>query len=354
MLKVYKSPVLTSGMLFNIEMGYGDGILPCYIDYDKDGNKRVFPYALKYKSVKDQRINSTTADASRPPAKDWKLISSTFEEVTTFFEENDINGWLLEQLTDLNFFYNVFPEIGFNLDDHGKRKIVELTHKEATFSRWEVMNPKNGRIEKHFFSTKWAEKYGQLPASEDVFVTDVLDYRRPLRHLREVMDDEAKKGIGADKRINRWIVPVNFPTPGRTYYQKPYWYSIIESGWYDFIVSIPKAKNAIMNNRMSIKYHVQLSDKYFPNIFKYENITEKKDQDARVKKEFEQLNKYLSGSENNGKSVISYTNYTVDGKELPSIKITKVDDAFPTGEYIEDSEEASNILSVMASGCILR
>ena len=41
--RIYKSPVLTSGHLFNINLGYGEGIIPCYIEADETGKKKVIP-----------------------------------------------------------------------------------------------------------------------------------------------------------------------------------------------------------------------------------------------------------------------------------------------------------------------
>lgn len=341
--KIYKTPVLTSGMLFNIEMTYGEGIIPVYIDYTSDGKKKVMPYELLGERLSEDLNNNP--DSKTKLNRDRRTWEKTHEEVTRFFDDNDINGWLLEQVTDLNFFFNVFPEVGFNLDDHGKRKIVELTHKEAVFSRWEEMSSESGLIEKHYYSTKWGDKEGEIDPKKDVMVTPVLNARRPIHHLKEVLKVEAEKRIPPDKRENRWIVPVSFPTPGKNYYQKPYWYSIIESGWYDFAISIPEAKNALMKNRMMIKYHIEISEDYFPMIFKMEGVTDEKARKARVKKEYEDINKFLTDPDNKGKTVFSYSRRTPDGAEVPDIKITLVEGAFSTGEYIDDSEEVSNILS---------
>lgn len=345
MEKVYESPVLASGMLFNIEMGFGDGILPSYVEYDSDGNKKVLPYRLKYDSISSAVQETKAGDPVRPKLKDRKLVEKTWEEISKFWRENDINGWLLEACTDMNFFFNIFPELVFNLEDHGKRKIVEIIHREAVFSRWEAMDPKTGRIEKHFYSTKWDEMTQALN-KEYIHITPVLDYRHPIRHMKQVMEEEAKARKAPDKRINRWILPINFPTPGRTYYQKPYWYSLIESGWYDQAVSIPIAKNALMENGMDVKYHIQLAHNYFEIIFKEENINDRTARLARVKTEYENINKFLAGKENKNKSVITINRRDNQGKEYPAVTITKVDNPMAGGgEYIADNEEASNILS---------
>lgn len=303
--KVGKNPVLSSGMLFNIQMGYGSGIVAGRWSYE--GGKHVFT------PVTDN------ADVNR------------------FFEENDINGYLLEQLTDMNFFFNIFPEIILSQD----KKIVQLSSKEAAFSRWEEMNEK-GIIENHFYSAYWNPN-----DPKKTVVTPVLNRHNPLRDLRVRMGVEKDiNGKTVTKPDNyRFIVPVNFPTPGRSYYQKPYWYAVIESGWYDYAQKIPEFKNALMDNQMTIKYHVELSSDYFTKIFAEEGIDTDEKKKARIKKEYDNLNAFLSNTKNTGKSVISFVSYSPDGKELRRMKITPIENNFKGGEYVEDSEEASNILS---------
>jgi len=310
--KVEKSPDLSTDMKFNIEIGYGDGVIACRLETNEKGEKKVVP-------VYDN------------------------QEINDFFETNDINGYLLEQLTDMNYFYNVFPEIILNKDDPEKRKVVFLSSKEAAFSRWEEMNPDTGRIEHHFYSAKWPEG---TPGENEVEVTEVLDFHRPIHDIlqrigREPGSDLKKK----DDKVYRYIVPVNFPTPGRSYYQKPYWYSIIESGWYDFAVAIPEFKKYLIQNGMTIRYIIRLSDDYFPDIFAREGIVEPEAQKARITKEYDDLNKYLTGLKNTGKSMITFFKAYPDGKKVYRIEIETVKNEFKGGEYLEDSGEVSNMIA---------
>lgn len=308
--KMYKNPVLSSGLKFNIDIAYGEGITPGR--YETVSGKRVF--------VPD--YNNT--------------------DVKTFFEENDIQGYLLEQLTDLSIFYNIFPEIILNREK--RPKIVQLNHKDSSFSRWESMNPETGEIENHFYSAEWGKSTN--PDSTKVSVTPVLKRRGTLMDLKVRMGIEKDDSGNLRKPTDyRFIVPVSFPTPGRPYYSKPYYISIIESGWYDLACSIPEFKNAILKNQMTIKYHVELKEDYFTRIFQQEGITDDKKMKARVKKEYQDLQDFLSGAENSGKSVISFVKYSPDGKEMRMMKITRLDGAKEGGEYLEDSEEASNVMS---------
>lgn len=311
--KVEKSPDLSTDILFNIQVGYGDGIIACRFDVDEKGKKKVVP-------VYDN------------------------QEINDFFEYNDINGYLLEQLTDINHFYNVFPEIILDRQSPDKRKIVELTSKEAAFSRWEEMSKKTAKIEHHFYSAKWNEN--SAPKEEDIEATPVLDFKRPIPDILErIGRNKRKDNKTKDDSEFRYIIPVTFSTPGRSYYQKPYWYSIIESGWYDFAISIPEFKKYLIQNGMTIRYIIYLSDDYFPDIFAREGIKEKDKMKKRIEKEYTNLNKYLTGLKNTGKSMISFYKASLDGKKQYRIEIQTVKNEFKGGEYLEDSGEVSNMIA---------
>lgn len=332
--KVRVSPDMSTNMLFNISAGYGEGIMPVTISYDDKGNKTVVP---------------ATPD-SHP-------------EIFEFFENNNINRYLLEQFTDLNYFYNVFPEIILNRDVPDKRQVVELNHKEAAFSRWEVANPTTGQIDTHFYSSGWDQNLGTNidnadivktlsgnPGNTKVFTvtpTDVLNANNPILDLkRKIGREKYIDGKIKDDKIYRYIIPINFPTPGKTYYTEPYWYSLILSGWYDFAMAIPEFKKAILKNQMTIKYMVYINEKYWDKVFKAEGITgDQKKCKARMTLEYDNIQKFLAGAENSGKATVSEFKFTVDGKEEVMIKIVPVENQFKGGEYIEDSEEASNILA---------
>ena len=220
---------------------------------------------------------------------------------------------------------------------------MRLNSKEAMFSRWTERNSETGRIDTHLYFAYW----GQYPPDTEkrpCIATPVIDSHNPVSHLREIMEED--KGKDWKQRRNRFIIPVNFPTPGRSYYSKPYWYSLIESGWYDFAIKIPEFKKALMTNQMAIKYIVVLDDNYFPEIFKREKITDEKAQLERIKKEYADIRKFLKNAENAGSTIITFQKKDPKGQPYPLIKIETVGNGKKEGgDYIEDSEEVSNIIA---------
>lgn len=312
--KVAKSPIMSSNMLFNIQIGYGSGI--------------------KYGKM----VEVTKGDLTTHVFQELTNV----EEINEFFAHNNISRYLLEQLTDLNYFYNNYPELILNMENSGSRKVVELRHKEAMFSRVEQMDPKTGRINHHFYNGDW-ENYKE----ENTTPTPMLDAFNPtIDILRRIGREKYPNLAIKDEKQYRYIVPLRFPTPGRSYYSKPYWYSLIESGWYDIEQKIITYKDALLGNQIHLKYHIELPNNYFENIFSQEGIDDKAKQKDRKLKEYDYFNTMLADPKHAGKSIITFYSSSPDGKEFGQVKITLVDRSFHKGgEYLGDLEEIANIMS---------
>lgn len=303
--KMGRSEVISANIEHNVNVGYGTGIKPM---------RRI---------IEDGKL---------------KGHSEVFdnEEVLNFCEDNDINGYFLEQLTDLKTFYNVFPEIILSQD---RKKIVSLRSKEAVFSRWGKIQKNASGITNHYYSSKW----GDNAKKEDIVATDVLDRFNPLFDLQE-------KISGKKIKEPRFIVPVSFPTPGRTYYPRAYWWSIFPSGWYDFSIMIPEAKKALMKHRFAVKYIIYLSPKYFDRLFKEEgiDISDKEAISARIDQEHQNFSDFLTGSDKAGKGLVALKEIihsSSGAKEEKYIEIETIDLGKEGGEFIEDSAEVNSVIS---------
>jgi hypothetical protein len=263
-----------------------------------------------------------------------------YEELFTgqeaeFFDNNDIGLYLMEQLTDLNYFFNAFSEIILSAD---KRNIVSLRSKEAMFSRWTTMNAK-GVVEYHLYSAKWADG----PKEKDIVVSDALDDYNPYLDLTTRLSKSSYKNL-------RFIVPIFMPTPGRPYYAKPNWWSIFSSGWYDHAIAIPLLKNALIKNNLGVRFIVYVSDKYWQDVFAKEGIdpTDKKVVAERINKEKEAFASFLAGEKNAGKAIMATKKFaatSTGAAEEKYIEIVPIKNDLSGGELLQDSEEASNIIS---------
>jgi hypothetical protein len=241
---------------------------------------------------------------------------------------------------DLALYARSFVELILNKDEKGKRKVVMMRHLENCYSRVSVIDPNSGKIEWHGYSALWHK--GGTP--KDLTVSPLIDSEFPVRDFLTRIG----KLPGADGKLHdeggmRYVLEISTPTPGRFYYQKPFWWSIFESGWNEFSCAIPEFKKALMRNSMMLRYHIEFADGFWAKKYKQEGITDIKKQQEYKKAFVQKLNDFLGGSENAGKSLISEFKYDpVKGDAIKEILIESIKSDLKGGEYIEDSEEASN------------
>jgi len=294
---VSKSTVAPSALQFKIKSLYGKGIVPCLVSVDASGQEQVQPY--------------------------------TGKEVVDFFKVNNLRKLLLEMITDYVWFGNVFPEIILN---KRRTRIVRIFSNEATYCRWEKIDLDTGRILHCYVSANWPN-----PRVSEIVKVPVLDPYDTLASLR-------------DGSEYKYIVPVNLPSPGKSYYQLVPWDGARSNGWIDIANEIPRFKKAMFNNQMSIKYHVQIPYEYWDKKFSAagKKLTEEAKQ-AMITDELHRLNNFLKGSENAGMSFVShYGTDPISKRELASWKIEALDDKFKDGKWLPDSAAAnSEILFAM-------
>lgn len=260
---------------------------------------------------------------------DWAPVEEG--EIFDWFEANDIPLFIQQQLTDVTYFYNAFPEI---ILDKEFEKIQAIRHKEAVFSRWGVMNCR-GDINWHYYAD-WADN----PTAKDIVATRVLDEFDTMNNLTML------KG---QRKTRRFIYPVYMPSPGKPYYSIPEWYSIFRSGWYDHSVMVPELKKAILKNQLGVKFIIYVSQEYFDNICKMEGIdkNDRKAYQERVEKEKKAFNDFLSGEKNANKAILAMKQRiaTASGTmESKWIEIVPIDNKLQGGEYIDDTESTANII----------
>lgn len=286
--------VLSSNMQFNIFCGYGNG------------------------------LSVTNPDGTE----------ATDKKVLDFFRFNRPTKYLLEQVTDMKHFY--FTVCVLILDGEGKN-IVRLVHKDAMYCRFETRNPKDGKLE-HVFYGDWDKK----EAFEEI---ELLDPMNPLADLMVRMgklpNDDGKTETPTKTR--KFAMVNKIPTPGNNYYPFPPHWSIFNSGWYDIKQMIPSGKKAKFKNGLMLKYQVEVDVKYWEHLFGTENITDPKKRQERIKLEKENIKNFLMGEVNAGKTWFTSKYVDPTGKEQSMITINLINKEKEGGDWIEDTEEASNM-----------
>ena len=307
-----------------------DNLLPNHL-LEKIGKNDIVSANLKFNRDVcfglGPKLVKVTARDNKGNIKEWAEVEDGPE--FEFFEKNDIPLYVLQQLTDMIYFYNAFPELTFSKD---KNQIATIKHKEAVFSRWSIMNAR-GQINFHYYCGDWDEA-----TQKDIICTRVLDEYDTITDLKK---------YSATKQ--RLIYPAYMPSPGRPYYSRPEWYSIFHSGWYDHSCMVPQLKKAILKNQLGVKYIIYISPKYFEDICKKEGIDlhDRKAVQERIEKEKKAFSDFLSGEKNANKTIMALkemmpsANGTVEHKW---IEIIPISNDLKGGEYIDDTESTANII----------
>ncbi len=264
----------------------------------------------------------------------------TDPEILKFFRRNNMIKFWAEQFTDIKHFF--FSVVVIILDVEGKR-VVQIRHKEAVNCRFETCNPDTGKIENIFYAN-----WEALPSKDFVDVIPVLDEDDPIGDLmvRLGKEPDPHTGMNNEATAQRMFAIVNrIPTPGMKYYPFAYYFSTFNSGWSDLKAMIPIAKKAMMRNGMAIKYIVEMHRDYFFKLFESEKIVDAEKKKKRKTEEINNIKNFLSGIDNQNKSWFSTYYVDPNGKENKMVRIERIDQDKAGGDYIVDSETATNIVS---------
>jgi len=304
--------VAKSGLDWKARALYGNGIVPGTITgLDADGNEIFTP------------------------------LPRTNKEVYKFLENRSLFRFWVEYLQDWTTYSNCFPELCLSVDG---KSITNLVHLESCDSRFQQMDD-NGKMKTIFLSKLWGASSDQFakfnpkktmrglqrnPESpdliEDKFIkpVDSIDMYDSLNSLRDIAKTlEGKSGLKSA------ILPVNYPSVNKTYYQVPAWDGARLAGWLEISAKIPSMLKALYTKAFRIRYHIQVPETFFENKYTVEGWAAKneEEQNAAKKQLLKEMDDALSGEENAYKSFITFYNINPQDKtEYGKISIEEVPD----------------------------
>lgn len=269
----------------------------------------------------------------------------------------------LEYLQDWAWFGNCFPEAIFSKDCS---EITGFVHQESCDSRYKQMGD-DGSFSKVYLSKMWgcnADQYARFDPKkrvegliENARLVDLIDpkFLKTLDCIDMYNALESAKGIAerlkGNKGLKSAIFPVNYPSVNKTYYQVPAWDGARLAGWVEIASKIPSLIKTLYAKAFSIRYHIEIpktyfSEKYGPEVWTSMDPAKKR----QAKKDLlEEMDKFLTGSENAFKSFVSYFDVSTQGKEeYGRIKITSIEDKSNLDkEMITQSQADTQIVSAM-------
>lgn len=301
--QVRKNASATSALAFRCDAHYGNGLTFLKKDVTNDGKHDV------------------------------KVVPIDAPEMTAvkeFFNKSKMNTFWKETITDLEWWRIAFPEYILSNDF---TQINRVKRHRAAWCRYEVMNEETGLVENVYIS----EKFGKENVSPDsIFAATV-----------PVVDsywtaDEIKEYCKVNK-IHKFIRPVFFPLLDEAYYPEGGWHAVVNSGWLEVANSVPAWVNNMFKNQVSIKYQIEIDERYYTVTFRdqWQEFT-KEERDAERKKTIDSINDHLSKPENAGKSIQTMMFKNDSGQQESYVKITVIDDKYKEGVYLPQAEAANS------------
>lgn len=242
-----------------------------------------------------------------------------------FKQRSNINRYLIEACNDFYWFYNVFPELILTKD---RSEIFSINCQEASYSRWGLQN-ESGLVTDCYIHGNW-ELWPSEAECKRVAVIDPYD--DPVTTTKNRKD------------AWKYIYPVSYPSPGKTYYQLAHWNGLRTSGWLEYAKAIPEIKKNYSINSVQISMVVEVADWYWT--WKYPDWEDnRKDQETRMKETYQAFNDFISGKENAGKTLfLPVKSHPETFEAYPGWKISAVDKGSKENRFIEDSNEPSSHL----------
>jgi len=312
--------------------------------YVKWGDDNLLPYTLIDKiensvvMCPNMEFNASTCYGRGISITDDTGDCQLDEDIALFFKRNNPSRLLEKSITDIKYFKFSVNVLIF--DRLGER-IVKMVHKEASHIRFESCNPTTGVIE-HVLYADWRE----TDQSQDPEYIELLDENDPwgdlLIRLGHVLND--KGTMQSRTSIRKFAIVTKMYSPNRKYYPYVAWMSSIKSGWYDVSSIIPQIKKAHMKKGLKIHYQVEIHKDFWRDLFRDEGITELEKQKERKNQEYANIRNFLSGLEKGDKVLFSGFYIGPDKVEQRSVRVVVIDTKKEGGEWIADSEEASNVL----------
>lgn len=285
-------------------------------------------------SLLDWKARALQGTAVIAVESEWNETKQMFQEkpindkeITEFLSSIAFKRYLREASTDFFWFWNIFPEL---IKNQAGDKIAYLGIQDASYCRWSPMN-QHGIIEHCYISANWPTA---KVSDETTLKLSVVDPYRP----------NAVGELRNSAKIQHFIYPVSYPSPGKCYYQLAPWDGWRTSGWPELAKLIPKSKVQLMKQLLSAKFILEIPVNYWPTAYPdWPKMTLEEQRAVKIAK-VKEINDTITGIENTGKTILSEVGTDSMHQPIQSWKIIPIEDKLKDGNFLEDSREASQHL----------
>lgn len=298
---IEKDETLSTCQIFNAEVCYGSGLKYC-------------------------------TEAASPTVK---------AQVEDFLLDNPMPDYFLGVCQDFKH-YNFAVSV-IILNEAGD-KIVELHRTPACYCRFCPADEKTGRITKVLFAP-----FRNLSQCDTVEEIELLDPRSPWKDLQQRMGLRATRGNSGGQTVTKtrkFAILSRFPGVDSMYYPIPHYAALFKGSWYNIKRLIGEAKMAKLKNAAPIKYVIEVSPRYWDNLFANQHIIDPKKQEVLMNEKKQEMLEFLTNVENTGSVLFTPKSISLDGKgESADITVTSIDSRTKEGgDWESDIAEAVNMV----------
>ncbi len=244
--------------------------------------------------------------------------------INKFLQHRTFKRYWREACVDFTWWGIIFPDLIKSKDGNS---IAYLGTHEAAWCRFNKQD-KNGLIKKCYVSAHWPNA---KPEDEETATHEVVDPYNP----------ELIENLKGTTGTNRFVYPVNYPTPGKAYYPTAAWISYVFSEWFKLKQLIPKQKRKLLEKVLSAKYILSIPTNYWATQNKDWGKLTTEQRLAIKKAKVKEINDKITGIDASGNVILCEVGYDDQQKEIPGFKITPIENNIKSSENIDVSQEAS-------------
>lgn len=248
------------------------------------------------------------------------LDRKLYKPVYDFIGNRNFYRFFLEYAQDWAWFNNCFPELILSND---AKTITGFVHQESCDCRYKQMD-EDGVIDTVYLSKLWGAPKSQyalfdakkspLGLPPDTKVVNEVDYKfvKPIDCIDMYNSLDSLTKIAEKKKDSKGfksaILPVNYPSPNKTYYQVPAWDGARLAGWVEIISKIPNIIKTLYEKSLRIKTHIEIPETYFEEKYGIEEWNKKLQPEKLEAKKalLAEMRKFLSGEENAYSTFINF------------------------------------------------
>ena len=268
---------------------------------------------------------------------DYQEWEKTNAELQDFLERNNLLQTYLHLAADQILLGMCFPEIEMQqtyIDESTNRavkttawkpKAIGLRYRPAHTTRLERMDEQN-RINYVYISNLWYDNTVQKDGDDyKIDAIPTLSPDSPVADLRRALRETRNSNVTKSKRPTRFVLVLQYPTPGRPYYPIPAWWSIFAGGIYEYGYTIIDDRATAKKNSNVIGRIIYIHNDYLMQMYNQMGLdTDDKKREFRDQI-FSEINTFLKDKDNMGKPLVSFKFRDGNGNTTNAWEIVEIE-----------------------------